>query len=42
MAFLRSNAFNPFDPPTYFYDAERTLPAELARFFERYGFRRVN
>jgi len=41
MAFLRSNAFNPFDPPTYFYDAERTLPAELARFFERYGFRRV-
>jgi len=41
MAFLRSNAFNPFDPPTYFYDAERTLPPELARFFERYGFRRV-
>jgi len=41
MAFLRSNAFNPFDQPTYFYDTERTLPTDLARFFERYGFRRV-
>jgi len=41
MAFLRSNAFNPFDQPTFFYDVERHLPAELAAFLERYGFRRV-
>ena len=41
MAFLRSNAFNPFDPPTYFHDTEHILPPELARFFDRYGFRRV-
>ena len=41
MSSLRSNVFNPFDQPTYFHDAERTMPPELARFFERYGFRRV-
>ncbi len=41
MSYLRSNLFNPFDQMTYFYDAERTLPPEVAAFFDRYGFRRV-
>jgi hypothetical protein len=41
MAFLRSNVFNPFDQLTFFYDAERQLPPQLAAFFDRYGFRRV-
>lgn len=41
MAFLRSNAFNPFDQLTFFYDAERRLPPELQEFLDRYGFRRV-
>ena len=41
MAFLRSHVFNPFDQPTFFYDAERTLPLELEEFLHRYGFRRV-
>jgi hypothetical protein len=42
MAFLRSNLFNPFDQPTYFYDADRVLPPELQQFFDRHGFRRVH
>lgn len=42
MAFLRSNVFNPFDQLTYFYDAARQLPPELAGFLDRYGFRRVS
>jgi lysophospholipase L1-like esterase len=41
MAFVRSNAFNPFDQLTSFYDADKVLPPELAAFLDRYGFRRV-
>ena len=42
MAFLRANVFNPFDPPTYFYDADRVLPSALRQFFDQYGFRQVH
>jgi len=41
MGWLRSNAFNTFDQPTYFHDADRAMPVEISRFFERYGFRPV-
>lgn len=42
MSFLRSTLFNPFDPLTYFHDADRILPQELESFFARYGFRKVH
>jgi hypothetical protein len=41
-SFLRSSLFNPFDQATYFYDRDRTLPPEVAGFFNRYGFRTVH
>ncbi|WP_271201447.1 SGNH/GDSL hydrolase family protein [Methylopila turkensis] len=40
--FLRTNAFNPFDPPTIFHDVGKTLDPQLAAFFERYGTRPVS
>jgi hypothetical protein len=42
MSFLRSSLFNPFDQATYFYDRQRTMPPDVARFFGRYGFRTVH
>jgi hypothetical protein len=39
---LRSNAFNPFDPITIFYDAGQQLDPRLVEFFDRYGARRVH
>ena len=38
---LRSSAFNPFDPITIFYNADKKLDPRLASFFDRYGSRRV-
>ena len=35
--FLRTNAFNPFDPPTVFHDRGIDLPADLAAFFKNFG-----
>src|SRR5262249_15519490 len=42
MSYLRSDLFNPFDQLTYFHDADRALPKELAEFFARYGFREIH
>ena len=39
--FLRTPAFNPFDPPTVFFDQGKALSPKLADFFDRYGERRV-
>jgi len=41
VGFLRGNLFDPFDQVTFFYDADRELPAELEAFLRRYAFRRV-
>lgn len=41
VGFLRSTLFNPFDQMTYFYDADRELPADVAAFLRRYGFHPV-
>jgi hypothetical protein len=41
VGFLRSNLFNPFDQMTYFHDAARELPSDVAAFLERYGFHAV-
>jgi hypothetical protein len=38
VGFLRSNLFNPFDQMTYFHDASRPLPDDVAAFLGRYGF----
>jgi hypothetical protein len=35
--YLRSNAFNPFDPITVFFDEGKPLDAPVAAFFDRYG-----
>lgn len=40
--YLRTNAFNPFDPPSIFHDQDEELDPELAAFFERYGGRRTS
>lgn len=40
--YLRSNAFNPFDPPSIFYDQDKDLDPKLAEFFEHYGARHVS
>ena len=36
---LRSNAFNPFEPPSFFVDAGKTLAPELQDFLKRYAIR---
>lgn len=40
--FLRTPAFNPFDPPTVFHDSGAALDPRLADFFDRYGKRRTS
>lgn len=40
--YLRTNAFNPLDPPSIFHDQGQEFSPELAEFFERYGGRRVS
>ncbi len=40
--YLRTNAYNPFDPPSIFHDQDQDFAPELAAFFERYGGRRVS
>ncbi|MEX0923869.1 MAG: SGNH/GDSL hydrolase family protein [Rhodovibrionaceae bacterium] len=40
--YLRTNAFNPLDPPSIFHDQGQVFEPELAEFFERYGGRRVS
>jgi len=42
VGYLRTNLFNPFDQMSFFVDADRTLPAELQAFLDRYAFRVVN
>lgn len=39
---LRSNAFNPFEPPSFFVDAGKTLSPALNAFLERYAVRRLH
>lgn len=40
--FLSTSAFNPFDPPTIFHDADAALDPALQGFLDRYGKRRTS
>jgi len=40
--FLRTSAFNPFDPPTVFHDVDAQLDPALQDFLDRYGKRRTS
>jgi hypothetical protein len=40
--FLRTSAFNPFDPPSVFHDVDAKLDPQLEDFFARYGKRRTS
>ncbi|MBK8959752.1 MAG: SGNH/GDSL hydrolase family protein [Proteobacteria bacterium] len=39
---LRSNAFNPFEPPSFFVDADKRLSPALDEFLSRYAVRRLH
>ncbi|MEE2982307.1 MAG: hypothetical protein VX929_03295 [Pseudomonadota bacterium] len=42
MTYLRTNIFNPFDPPALFYDSDRTLGEEVEALVRDYGTRSVS
>lgn len=41
MTYLRTNMFNPLDPPTLFYDTDKTLDADTAALVREYGLRQI-